>query len=628
MGIIVKLFKHTPIYSILLVCLLAVGIAFSSIGFSFYQSARQQQAEVYGSYTTAAIPFNEEAPGFMPVETGKFKWEAVSLEQLLQDAPVRYKLDRRVCLGAVVADMASWTPAANMLSYTPEADCPYAASVFAVRCDSVQTDAEESYAETYDQDGNLLSTEAITSTRYHGSFSVLETICFMDRGVSMPEFVDPETGSSHSVGLPPELLEIDTELVNRDGTPAFEEGKTYLIRGDCTLNTSGTKTGYFFLRNGAASTGMEECIVDGRRSMVLSEETLPLYTEFTGSVDDFLASEEGNLWRDTIIPAVEQNYHAAKLMLSDNVSSMYWFNTGEASILEGRLFTDDEYQTGQAVCLVSADYAERNGLSVGDTLTMELFHPRIDSMRSGGGETDATCMLIDPCLPNNSLELQKIYTIVGIYTAPALASGAYAFGPDTILAPKASVPGAADFEDDGTYIPLLNSAMIPNGTQEKLNAFLEEKGFGGSLLFFDQGYTQASSAVSALMSNALRLFVAGSAFWAITTGLFLFLCLYKMGPTMRSLRRMGVSSKTCWHEIQAAMLPMVLGAVLLGAAFSVLSFQQVGQMLLSVQMDLPFGTILVDAVSKLVILLLLEGLCAWHLTKANLMQKGKRGKTA
>ena len=205
----------------------------------------------------------------------------------------------------------------------------------------------------------------------------------------MPEFVDPETGSSHSVGLPPELLEIDTELVNRDGTPAFEEGKTYLIRGDCTLNTSGTKTGYFFLRNGAASTGMEECIVDGRRSMVLSEETLPLYTEFTGSVDDFLASEEGTSWRDTIIPAVEQNYHAAKLMLSDNVSSMYWFNTGEASILEGRLFTDDEYQTGQAVCLVSADYAERNGLSVGDTLTMELFHPRIDSMRSGGGETDA-----------------------------------------------------------------------------------------------------------------------------------------------------------------------------------------------------------------------------------------------
>ena len=130
------------------------------------------------------------------------------------------------------------------------------------------------------------------------------------------------------------------------------------------------------------------------------------------------------------------------------------------------------------------------------------------------------------------------------------------------------------------------------------------------------------------MSNALRLFVAGSAFWAITTGLFLFLCLYKMGPTMRSLRRMGVSSKACWHEIQAAMLPMVLGAVLLGAAFSVLSFQQVGQMLLSVQMDLPFGIILVDAVSKLVILLLLEGLCAWHLTKANLMQKGKRGKTA
>ena len=628
MGIFVKLFTRTPVYSALLVCLLAIGIAFSSIGFAFYQSAGQQQAEIHASYTTAAIPFNEEAPGFMPVEEGKSKWEAVTLEQLLQGAPVEYQLDRRVYLGAVVEGMTSWTPAADMLNYTADADCPYAASVFAVRCDDAQAHEEESYVETYDENGALLGTESITSTRYQYTFSVLEPLCFMDRGDSMPEYHDSETGASRSSGLPPESLQIDTEIANRDGTPAFEVGKTYLIRGDCPVNISGAATGLFYLRNGAASSGAEEITENGSRYMVVSENVLPLYTEFTGSVDDFLNSDKGTLWRDTVIPAVAQNCSAAKLMLSDNVSSLYRFNTGEASILQGRLFTRDEYKTGRAVCLVSADYAEQNDLSTGDTLTMELFHPGIGAMRSSGGETDQTCVLMDPCLPDNSLGLEKEYTIVGIYTAPSSVSGTYAFGPDTIFAPKASVPGAADLADDGAYIPLLNSAMIPNGTSERLTAFLEEKGFGGSLLFFDQGYTEADAAVSALMDNALRLFAAGGAFFIGIAGLFLFLSLYKMRPTMVSLRRMGVSRRACRREAQAAVTPMVLAAVLLGTALSVLLFERIGNRLLSAQMELPVGAILAEAVVKFSVLLLLEGLCAWRSTQVGLMQKRKRGKAA
>ena len=503
-----KLFKHTLVYSALLVCLLAIGVAFSSIGFAFYRSAKQQQSEINAGYTTAAIPFNEDAPGYMPAEEGKPKWEAVSLEQLLQGAPIDYRLDRRVYLGAVVEGMTSWTPASNMLYYTADADYPYSASAFAVRCDDVQTREDEAYVENRDANGVLTGTETITTKHYQYQFAVLEPLYYMDRTDFMPEYIDPATGAPIAAGLPPESLTVSTQIANRDGSPAFAVGKTYLIRGDCAIDNSGTKTGVLTLRNGAASSGAEEVEENGRRYMVVSEDTLPLYTEFTGSVEEFLNSSEGAFWRDTILPGVAQNGCAAKLMLTDNVSSLYWFNTGEASALQGRLFTGDEYKTGQAVCLVSADYAGQNDLSVGDTLTMELFHPRISSMLSSGSDIDGTLVLMDPCLPDNSLGLKKRYTIVGIYTAPATASGTYAFRPDTIFAPKASVPGAADFEEDGTYIPMLNSAMIPNGTSEQLNAFLEQKGFGGSLLFFDQGYSEASAAVSALMDNALRLFAA------------------------------------------------------------------------------------------------------------------------
>lgn len=625
MGIIAKLFKHTPVFSFFLVCLLVVGVAFSSIGFGFYQSARQQQKEINAGYTTVAIPYNKDIPGTMPVATGEFV--PVTMEQLLEGAPVDYQLDRRVCLGAVVEGRSSWTPVVNMVEYLSDMDRPYTTSVFAVRCEDVQVHESESHQTIYDANGNLEESNTFISASYLFDLSVLETLCFMDRGVPMPEYGTPETDTFRSAALPPETLDAGTNIVNRDGTPAFEVGKTYLVRGECPVNADGTPRGAFILQNGAGFSGVEESVEDGRIYRVLSEDVLPLYTEYTGSVDDFLNSEEGKLWRDTIIPAVEQNYRSVKLMLTDNVDSMYWFNTGEASILEGRSFTGDEYGNGQDVCLVSAGYAEKNNLNVGDTLTMELFRPYVIQHGSmaldGSGGEDFAVFQMDACMPDNSLGIQKEYTIIGIYTAPALAKGIYAFGADTVFAPKASVPGAGEFEDRGSYIPLLNSAMIPNGSSEKMDAFLEEKGFGGSLLYFDQGFTEASSAVEALMENALRLFVAGIAFLAVTAGFFLFLSLHKMRPTIVSLRRMGVSGKVCWRDMQIPMTLMVSVAVLLGTALSILLFQRVGSLLLSAELKLPLGAALVDMAVKLVILLLLEGFFTWRLTKVGLMQNRK-----
>lgn len=85
------------------------------------------------------------------------------------------------------------------------------------------------------------------------------------------------------------------------------------------------------------TTGIEDIILDDTSYQLISNDTLPLYTQYDGDLEDFLNSEEGSVWRDTIIPGVKQNYCAVKLMLTDQLNSMYWFNTGDASILEGRM---------------------------------------------------------------------------------------------------------------------------------------------------------------------------------------------------------------------------------------------------------------------------------------------------
>ena len=272
-----------------------------------------------------------------------------------------------------------------------------------------------------------------------------------------------------------------------------------------------------------------------------------------------------------------------------------------------------------------------NDLTLGDTLSMELYRPAINYYRAiqpEGELTDSSKFQIDPCMPENSLEMQKEYTVVGIYTAPAYGEGCYAFNPDVIFAPKASVPGATEMEEDGTYIPLLNSAMIPNGSSQQLLEFLEAKGYKDSVLLLDQGYTEASDAVDALMANALRLFAAGAAVLVVTAGLFLFLCLHKMRPTVVSLRRMGVRSAECWRQIQMAMAPVMAASVVLGTAGSIALFGRIGKLLLSAQMELPLTAVLLDAVGKLILLFLLESLCARGLTKVGLMQQRKRRKTS
>lgn len=90
---------------------------------------------------------------------------------------------------------------------------------------------------------------------------------------------------------------------------------------------------------------------------ILLKGSLPLYTEYSGNLDTFLNSEEGKLWKEEIIPMCRINQESESVILTDIVQSLYCFNTGDVSILEGRDFTYQDYLSGYATCLISAAYA-------------------------------------------------------------------------------------------------------------------------------------------------------------------------------------------------------------------------------------------------------------------------------
>lgn len=187
------------------------------------------------------------------------------------------------------------------------------------------------------------------------------------------------------------------------------------------------------------------------------EDALPFYAEYTGDWEDFLNSEDGAVWRDTIIPWTKLNQDSAAVVLTDDLNSIYNFNAGIASIMDGRAFTQEEYENGGSVCLVSSGFAMYNGLSVGDTVSLDYYHTKVVEgyLYTDGilrSDVDSVFQRETLC-PEDRIGVEKEYTIVGIYSAPEFSAGQYNFSADTIFVPKASVENAEAYEEpDVAYL--------------------------------------------------------------------------------------------------------------------------------------------------------------------------------
>ena len=309
----------------------------------------------------------------------------------------------------------------------------------------------------------------------------------------------------------------------------------------------------------------------------LPEDSLPFYAEFTGTLEEFLDSEEGQVWRDEIVPMAEMNQQSATVMLVEDLDYLHAFNSGKALITEGRKIDASEFVRGDKVCVVSAAYAAYANLKVGDSINLD-FHDTGYFLTSAKIENwDATVsefvMTHNPLQESNRIGYQEDYTIVGIYSAPEFEYGTTSFYADTIFVPKASVPNAEEYEDPS--LPLLNSVVLMNGTTEEFEEYMESQGFGGFYTYFDQDYSSTISGLQALSQNALRLVILAGAVLIVTAILFYYLNFKRMIPVAYGMRRMGQHPFKLWWQMEMVTLPIILIAVFGGAYLGVYFFEYV-----------------------------------------------------
>ena len=593
MNIFLKQATRRPLFTTLLVLLLSFSVLLSCIGYSAWESAKTQKSEISNGYTTIAIPIEPDLSNLSPEEIATALQNRVFADNAAQEAPQITMVDRRCLLSAHIAGSRSLSSSSidpSEYNTAFDGEC-YSLAVFALRCSGIREQPTE---------GMFL---------YDATFSVEEIVCLSDAYNTFPR---------------PDSVHIYSDVRESNGAVPFEKGKTYLVFGQYQDHrVVRSADGYDQVKNEnryivpfpeinsnfyGEPSSLELGSYNGLDYHFPAAGQLPWVCEYTGSVTDYLNSDAASTWREDIVPLCQLNYESAAVILTDRAESMYSLNTGDEALLSGRFFTGEEYTNGDDVCVISAAYAEQNGLRLGDMIQLDYYDSGFGEYNNGA---TANSMLAaeDPgpyrqryyMSLDDAIGVCKNYTVIGIYTGARFAFGAYQLNADTILVPKASVPNAQNYETRANS--LLNTFVLKNGSAKEFEKYMEQQNLAGQFLYFDQDFSSMQESLDALETNAMRLMMVGIGVFLLTSALFLFLNFRRMNLTIRGVRLLGRSSKAVFREIIMALIPLETLAVLFGTCAAIALFDVVTRNLLSSALTLRPEAMAVSAVTAFVFLM-------------------------
>jgi len=273
-----------------------------------------------------------------------------------------------------------------------------------------------------------------------------------------------------------------------------------------------------------------------------------------------------------------------QVLTTNDANSLIRLNQNRHLVYDGRLISADEYRAGARVALVSQHFASHNGLSVGDTMALELY-----ALTFGTAEIEytpgylATPVLTTawiPSLYHPDLDVTDPieYTIVGIINVLLVDRTAYAIPRNTIIIPDNSFEGVGGMSPrigPGLYVPehvpLLDEGLIvANGHIEEVRAIINgiSYGYGELFRFFDQGFRSVMSALSNLRFGMTWILVLVILVWISVIFLFSMFYTARKRREASVLYALGIGrgSRFSWVFVQSALLIIFSLAISLGVA--------------------------------------------------------------
>ena len=296
-----------------------------------------------------------------------------------------------------------------------------------------------------------------------------------------------------------------------------------------------------------------------------SRYRIPTIARLDGTVQDFLNSEAGEPWQ----AALEQsavNHQSFLVMGVDKMDYLADFSLQRSQIVAGRAFSDEELKNGSRVCIIHDTLAEANGITLGDTITLNLYESDagLPYQQEKGILNPAASFYFDTTPFTETEE----YTVVGIWRGerlwPDVAEvSEYAFSPNTIFVPKSSVQTPMEFSNSIIF----NTIVLQNAKIEEFHELAMNSGYAGRFKYNDQGYSTIATNFHNYDALAQQMLTVGVVVYVVLLMLFLFFYPCAQRKTVMLMQSFGAGYFRRFWFVCICSLGIVIPGSVLGGFF-------------------------------------------------------------
>ena len=300
-----------------------------------------------------------------------------------------------------------------------------------------------------------------------------------------------------------------------------------------------------------------------------TQYNLPSIQELPDGVTAQEVIDSTSSWR-MAMESIQTNNHSVPVLAVDSVEGMLEFASGRTQITQGRSISQEEYRDGAAVCLISETLARESGLDVGDTLPLSLYEKEKNLMPTMVGDSDPTASYY---LPQRGFQQETEYTVIGLYRQSSEWGKTVAsFTPNSVLTPKKSVTCA--METGGSAIEaspsgLWGTMILKNGTADQMESRLAENGLGGTVTYYDQGYSDIVKSLDGYTRVSRTVLLVGLALWAVVLAAYCVLLPMQESKTALRMWTLGAKRRDIAGQIWTPSALMGLAGTIIALAVSI-----------------------------------------------------------
>jgi hypothetical protein len=259
------------------------------------------------------------------------------------------------------------------------------------------------------------------------------------------------------------------------------------------------------------------------------------------------------------------------------------FYRGDSYISQGRDITEEEYEAGNKVCLVSKEFAENNSLIIGDSVNLQLYFT--NSKDSSGTFSMEQWLPVTATGEVLSVFENSNYTIVGIYDiSPGASQDRYSIGADEVIVPLAAIENQnrCNIMVYGPMKGTTTSFQIPNGSIEAFLANWEIYGTDElEITFYDKGYSQLQTGLQNMKRVSLLLLGVGLFMVVFLLLFYSHLFIVNQKERIAIERCLGVEKKQCRSSLLAGILILLVAGSTLGCGLGGVLSQHISAKTLS-----------------------------------------------